>query len=63
MTMFQALDEDGIPLTRPVTSRDVASLIAELEDAPVMVVSVETDKRRKGETAPWLRLVDPQPRV
>lgn len=44
MAMFQALDEDGIPLARPCTSRDVASLIAELEDAPTFVVSINDDE-------------------
>lgn len=56
MKMFQPLNDEGMPISRPCTSPDVASLIAELEDEPENVVTVEATVRKKKPI--WLRLVE-----
>lgn len=55
MKMFQPLNDAGMPISRPCTSPDVASLIADLEDETENLVTVETTVRKKKPQ--WLTLV------
>lgn len=56
MKMFQPLNEKGFPISKPCTSPDVASLIAELEDETESIITVETTERKKKPL--WLRVVE-----
>ncbi len=52
--MFQPLNDEGMPISRPCTSPDVASLIAGLEDETENLVTVETTVRKNKPQ--WLTL-------
>jgi hypothetical protein len=56
MKMFQPLNDEKMPISRPCTSPDVASLIAYLEDETENLVTVETKERNKKPL--WLRVVE-----